>query len=118
MGRALVVLSLLIAACSGSPPAATPPAQATIDPGFVTHTEFGAEWPFTVSAGTLHCYDDPLNERLYVTFSHEAEPGVEYAINGSARDFGYPELDKAMMPALPNRAGLTPLIERGLELCP
>jgi hypothetical protein len=51
------------------------------DPGYVTRAEYGADWPFTVPAGTLHCYDDPLNDRMYVTFSHEGEPGVEYAIN-------------------------------------
>lgn len=83
----------------------------------ITRAEYGAQWPFTVPAGTLHCYDDPLNARLYVTFSHEGEAGVEYALNGSARDFGFPELDASILVDYPDRSKTLSLIETGLALC-
>jgi hypothetical protein len=91
----LVLSGLLASGCSEAKATPPPTAQPTPDSGSITQAEYGADWPSTVASGSLHCYDDPLNDRLNVTFSHPGEPGVEYAINGSARDFGYPELDKA-----------------------
>ena len=117
MRLAYLLVGIVAAGCASAAPTPTVGPIPTSDPGYVTKAEYGDGWPFTVPAGSLHCYDDPLNGRKYVTFSHPGEDGVEYAVNGSARDLGYPELDKQMMPALPNRVGLTPLIERGLELC-
>jgi hypothetical protein len=123
-GRALwagIATALLMAACSGGSgapadePASTPSGEAMADPGYITRAEYGDDWPFDVAAGTLRCYDDPLSDRIYVVF--DTGDGIEYALNGSARDFGFPELDEAIMPDLPDRSKTLPLIDRGLELC-
>ena len=114
---AMIVLSALLAACGSH--AAPPVATATPPPaGYVTLAEYGAEWPFSVPAGTLACYDGAAaggGGRVLVTFT--TGNGIEYGLNGSALDFGFPDLDATILPAYPNKVGLTSLIQRGLGLC-
>lgn len=113
---ALVTIALVVVACGGAGsgnddprPTRTPPA------GYVTRADF-AEWPFVPSSGTLFCDPSGKNDgRLLVRINFG--DGVEYALNGQARDFGFPELDTTVMPAWPDGSSLGPIIERGLELC-
>lgn len=128
-----VVAILLLAACVGSggtvpdptraPGATLAPTRTAApeppEPGYVTREEYGDDWPFTVPAGTIHCTEGAAFEagRLYVTFSHAGEPGVEYTVNGSARDLGFPELDETILVDYPDRTKTLALITRGLELC-
>ena len=102
------LVALLVAACAG--PAT--PRPATPDPGLVTRAGLGDEWPFSVDVGELRCNE--LDGRPLVTF---AVDGIEYALNGAARDAGFPELDATILTAWPDVSGLGPLIDRGLELC-
>jgi hypothetical protein len=90
-------VTLVIAACSGGPAGpvapAVPAAAPTIAPGHVSATD----------------------GRLLVTINFG--DGIEYALNGQARDFGFPELDTTVMPDWPDASSLGPIIDRGLELC-
>lgn len=52
---------------------------------------------------------------MYVTFG--TGDGIEYALNGSAIDMGFPELDASILKDFPNKTGVLPLIDRGLDLC-
>lgn len=56
--------------------------------------------------------------RRLVTFNtgHGID-GTEYGLTEAARDFGFPALDEAILPAWPDTTGLRPVIERGLLLC-
>ncbi|HYI67572.1 MAG TPA: hypothetical protein VEW95_11650 [Candidatus Limnocylindrales bacterium] len=116
---ASVVTALLLVGCSaGAAPADAPAETPTPDPGYITRQEYGDAWPFSVPAGTLACYDGAAaggGGRILVTFS--AGDGIEYGLNGSALDFGFPELDQTILPDYPNKTGVLDLIERGLALC-
>lgn len=114
---AVLALGVLVTtACS---PAATPsPTPEATDPGYVTRAGYGDDWPFSVPAGTLACYDGAAaggGGRVLVTFS--TGNGIEYGLNGSALDFGFPDLDATILPAYPDKSQLSPLIEVGLALC-
>jgi hypothetical protein len=66
----------------------------------------------------LACYDGAAaggGGRILVTFS--AGDGIEYGLNGSALDFGFPDLDATILPAYPDKTGTLDLIELGLTLC-
>lgn len=106
----VAAIALLVAACGGSAGATAP--SRPLEPGAITRADLGAAWPFAVDAGELRCNE--LAGRPLVTF---AVDGIEYALNGAARDAGFPELDTTVLPSWPDVSGLGPLIERGLELC-
>lgn len=116
---ASTVAAVVLVGCSpGAAPTDAPTEPPTPDPGFITRTDYGDAWPFSVPAGTLACYDGAAaggGGRVLVTFS--AGDGIEYGLNGSALDFGFPDLDQTIMPEYPNKSGLLDLIERGLALC-
>ena len=112
----VLAVVLLIAACSGTPEAepTDPP-----DRGYITRAGYGADWPFSVQAGELSCYDGAAaggEGRILVTFYVE-DRGIEYGLNGSALDFGFPDLDDTILPDYPDKSGLFDLIERGMALC-
>lgn len=116
--RLLITAALMPIACSSpavtavpEPPTAEPPSSSIV----VTAEEYGDEWPFTVPSGTLYCYEDLLEGRQYVTFG--TGDGIEYGVNGSARDFGFPEMDETILTDYPDRSKTLPLIDRALELC-
>jgi hypothetical protein len=116
-------LALIVIACGATPsatrtPSTPSPTVDAVDAGYITKAEVGMAWPFTIPSGTLRCYDDALTGRQYVTFDNG--DGIEYALNGSARDFGFPELDETILIDFPNPNTTTlvlPLITRALELC-
>jgi len=107
---------LMIVACTSEPAGAQ--ATATPNPGYITRAEYGDDWPFSAPAGTLACYDGAAaggEGRILVTFS--TGNGIEYGLNGSALDFGFPDLDEGILPAYPDETGVLDLIQRGLDLC-
>ncbi|MEU9405049.1 hypothetical protein AB0E08_04975 [Streptomyces sp. NPDC048281] len=78
----------------------------------VTAARF-AEWPFTVDAGVLEC------EGGAVTF--EPPGGPRYAVNGTAKDAGYPSVmpiwadDKTLGNGL--KVDISEVLNKGLSLC-
>lgn len=68
-------------------------------------------WPFTVASGLLAC------EGGAVTFT---AGGVEYGVNGTAQDLGYPGPDAiwADDPETPGlKVSISAVIDRGLQEC-
>jgi len=104
----LAGIALLAVACEGGPA----PADAAPGSLYVSASDFGDEWPLTVTSGTLRCEAPSV-----VVFS---AGGVEYGVNGMATTQGYPEIDPiwADDPSeyIPKK-NIGPLIQRGLELC-
>jgi len=86
----------------------------------VSQSDFGSNWPLTVSKGTLSCA--PLGGDLgIVTFS---ENGKTYAVNGlakgRAKQNGWRAIDEIWKanPSVPGtKINIGPLIDRGLSLC-
>ncbi|MFY4722851.1 hypothetical protein [Streptomyces sp. LaBMicrA B280] len=78
----------------------------------VTASRF-KEWPFTVSAGILKC------EGGAVTF--EPPGGPRYAVNGTAKDAGYPAItpiwadDKSLGSGV--KIDISEVLNKGLSLC-
>jgi len=96
----LVLIATLALACGGTPA------------GTVSRADFGDAWPLSVESGVLECWT-----AFEVTF--RAPDGYTYAINGGARGNdtrgwrdGVGLLRSGLTPG-----HLSPLIERGLELC-
>jgi len=93
----------------------------TSDPqNFVTSTEYGDKWPYTIPEGRLSCTSNVVAgyQKQYITIEHA---GVTYAINGSARSSGrYQPLEKIWRdnPAYPGSKIPDPgIIQKGLRLC-
>lgn len=78
----------------------------------VTRAEFGDAWPFTVPEGALRCQTD--RQRKYVTL--DTGDGIWYGLNGSAKDFGFPDSASILKPGIVGN-NLQPFIARGLTLC-
>jgi hypothetical protein len=117
--KRLLVIALLLAACSGEARSDPTDPLVTPDPGYITRTGYGADWPFSVPGGKLACYDGASaggGGRILVTFYVE-DRGIEYGLNGSALDFGFPELDETILPDYPDKTGILDLIQRGMALC-
>ena len=77
----------------------------------ITSQEYGEDWPFTVSKGTLECKDDA------VIFHAN---GSKYAVNGTAQRLGALRINPIWKdnPAIPGtKISVGPLISRGLDLC-
>jgi hypothetical protein len=111
--RLAIIAAIVVAGCGGTAPTAEP--DPTPRPGAVTAGDFD-EWPFIPRAGHLLC--DPSGNgdgRLLVRI--DFGDSIEYALNGQARSFGFPELDTTVMPDWPDASSLGPIIARGLELC-
>lgn len=72
------------------------------------------QWPFTVSAGVLRC-----RQGVQVTF--EEPGGLEYGVNGTAQDAGYPSVLPiwALDPALGHglRVNISEVLDKGRTLC-
>lgn len=78
----------------------------------VTSAEYGASWPFTIAEGRLQCQTD--GPRKLVTLS--TSKGIDYALNGSAKTFGFPDSASILKPGLTG-IHLQPFIDRALPLC-
>lgn len=78
----------------------------------ISSAEYGPVWPFTVTEGTLRC--DADGPRKYVTL--DTGKGIYYALNGSAKAFGYPDAVSIQKPGTTG-VDLQPFIQRGLTLC-
>lgn len=97
---------------TAEPVAPTAGAEATEPDGTITREMLGDEWPFTVDGGVVACDGDG------VTFTAD---GVTYAVNGTARGREMGVDAQAIWADDPSTPGLkkdiSPVINRGLELC-
>ncbi len=93
----------------------------------ISKDDFGEQWPFSVSEGTLSCTAPST-----VTFKAN---GVKYAVNGIARGAGYADIipiwiedekiRKDLQKAFPDQkiddmvpnVNIGPIIQKGLSLC-
>lgn len=78
--------------------------------------EFGEKWPFIVDEGEVRCVDG-----MFIVFSVK---GIIYAVNGTARSAmkknGWRDVYEIWKdnPELPDsKISISPIIDRGLELC-
>jgi hypothetical protein len=63
----------------------------------VSAAEYGDRWPFSLEAGTLKCErESASSSRLLVTLDNG--DGIMYALNGSAKSFGYPDSASILKP--------------------
>lgn len=132
MRRAIVgaVLVLALAACSADAeltPTPEPTAEPTAIPaptpsptpvGFVEAAAFGDEWPFTFDRGILVCDEVDNGPAARI----RAPDNVEYALNGVAITFGFPELTMESEvwlddPSTGAKVSVSEIIALALELC-
>jgi hypothetical protein len=82
----------------------------------IRQKDYGDRWAFTVPDGILYCLD-PGDGSPSVSFATDDET---YALNGNAKDSGYPGIDPIWRnnPTTPSlKADLSPFIQQGLKLC-
>lgn len=60
------------------------PDSAKEDPGLVTRTDLGSEWPLAVDYGIVTCKDETGNAKSAI---FTAPNGTKYALNGTAKSF-------------------------------
>lgn len=119
IGFAWIVLSIIGFAVTGGDTDTTTTTEEVVedstDPSSVSQAEFGDEWPFTVSEGTVRCESDELDAAI-VTLD-----GTDYALNGIAREQGYTPLDADSQVWLDSDTGgkvdISPVLNRALSLC-
>ena len=87
----------------------------------ISETDFGSQWPFTVSKGKLNC--EGSSGMGAVTFTAN---GITYAVNGTAkavakkRNTGWRDIDEIWKasPDIPGaKVSMGPIIEKGRSLC-
>ncbi len=78
----------------------------------VTSQEFGNLWRFTIAEGKLLCETDRARKLILLDTGN----GIQYGINGSAREFGFPDGRSILKDGFV-LANLQPFIDRGLTLC-
>ena len=84
----------------------------------ISESTFGADWPFTVPAGTLGC--KPFGNMHLIIFTAN---GVTYAVNGTARSrlkqFGFRDSDEIWKrnQKYPEMRVTSTIVEKGLALC-
>ena len=82
----------------------------------LSKSQFGAEWPFTVSSGTVECTGDPF----MVIFK---SGGISYALNNAAKQSNQFEDIEPIIKIDSNYQGrrikmdLSPIEFEGLKLC-
>jgi hypothetical protein len=95
------------------------PQAAASPPGYVSSAEYGEDWPLTVPNGELRCVEPSM-----VLF--RAPDGRLFPVNGAAQGFytDLPEIEEiwALNPdplfaESEIRISISPLIQRGLQLC-
>lgn len=94
------------------PPPPPPPPQLPPNTAYVSRAHFGNNWPLTVPDGFVECKNG------YIALFHRG--GMTWALNGSAKTFGYPEIDPIWKdnPAIPGlKIAITPLLDLALKQC-
>lgn len=108
----LVYVFASTGAWRSSPSKSAPPPRPPADTVEVGVSDFGSNWPLTVSSGKLKCTKNA------VTFIDGA---TIYALNGAAKELSYAVDVAPIWADNPSVAGLKkdigPLIDRGLKLC-
>lgn len=107
----IVAIGLAISLSRGGPPAAPGGGQAR-EPGYVSRTLLGDDWPLTVADGVLRC--EPPSAVVF------RSGGTDYAVNGVATSAGHSYIDPiwaAGASGVAPKKSIGPLIERGLALC-
>jgi hypothetical protein len=76
---------------------------------YVTAADLGSEWPLTVQGAHIACQNSAVTATIN---------GTEYAVNGTARSRGYPDIDPywAAGEYAPKKS-IGSLIQYGLSLC-
>lgn len=83
----------------------------------VTRKSMGAAWPLVVKQGTLACLPGPRPGLQSLTVSIG---GVAYALNGTARATGHPELGENWLADASNpgaKVSLAPMVAKARALC-
>lgn len=99
----IALLSVGLSACGGD------------DSLEVSASDFGKEWPLTVSSGVLKCKKDNGIPLAIIEVD-----GTEYQLNGAASSRGYAPINpiwKANPEIAGTKINIGPLIDKSLSLC-
>lgn len=84
-------------------------------PNVVIKQDYEPNWPFTIDKGTVECQRESLRSaRVFITL--DTGNGIAYGLNGSAKDFGFPDSRAIMKPGTTG-VDLQPFIKMGLAIC-
>jgi hypothetical protein len=117
-----LALAFGVAGCgddSGKSADAPAKEQAAPDPGALAESDFPkGEWPLTVSEGVVRCEGSAGSGSVIF----RAPDGTDYAVNGTAKTVkqDLPEIEEIWKkdPDVPGaRINISPVSDRGLELC-
>lgn len=102
-------------------PSVEVPAKWKNEPGLVTRTDLGTEWPLTVDYGVVACENKNAGGRALQIATFTSPDGTTYALNGTAKSHSdAANIDPIWTPdpdAQGLKIGIGPLIERALKLC-
>ena len=111
---------------SGAPkPEAAPPVvvpdSVKDEPGLITRTDLGKEWPLTVDYGVVACQRKTAGGLPLKIATFTGPDGTVYALNGTAKDHtDAAAIDPIWTPdpdGVGLKIGIGPLIDRALTLC-
>jgi hypothetical protein len=91
------------------------------EPGLITRTDLGQQWPLTVDYGVVACQNKNAGGQGLKIATFIGPDGTEYALNGTAKSHTNAEdIDPIWAPD-PNvtglKIGIGPLIDHALTLC-
>lgn len=113
--RCVPIAVVLAVGCGSEYRAGFAQSPARQAPNVVTRDDYEPNWPFTISKGTVECqHESRRSARVFVTL--DTGSGIAYGLNGSAKDFGFPD-SKAIMKPDATGADLQPFIKMGLAMC-
>lgn len=91
------------------------------EPGLVTRTDLGKEWPLTVDYGVVACETRTAGGQALRVATFAGPDGKVYALNGTAKSHTQAAAIDPIWAPDPDAAGLKvgigPLIQRALALC-
>jgi hypothetical protein len=91
------------------------------EPGLITRTDLGKEWPLTVDYGVVACQNKTAGGQPLKIATFTGPDGTVYALNGSAKSHTDAAAIDPIWAPDPDVAGLKigigPLIDRALTLC-
>lgn len=91
------------------------------EPGRITRTDLGKEWPLTVNYGVVACQGKTADGQPLTIATFTGPDGTVYALNGTAKSHTDAAAIDPIWAPNPDVAGLKigigPLIDRALTLC-